>query len=160
MAAEPKEPGTDVAVLDDPAVVADVLTRVAAMPDKVGVEDPEAVQVDIIKRILASKGEEALAQRTPTKARDILGVALEVRGVRWMRSGIADNPLGLYALIDASRGDTGDDVLVTCGGQNVMAQLLVMVRDGVLPQVCKIVEAAETARGYRPLWLVKASAEG
>lgn len=147
-----KQAGTDVELLTDPAQVAEVLLRVSDAPIAQPV-DPEQAQVDIIRRILSSSGADALAQAQPVKARDVLGVPLEIRGVRWMRSAIADSPIGLYALIDATDGRDGSELLITCGGQNVMAQLLVLARDQAFPQTCQIVEAGETARGYRPMWL-------
>lgn len=148
-----EQKSSEVVLVEDLGQVAEILLRERPASELAKVSDPAEVSTDIVRRILAGEGEQALAQRTTTKARDVLDTPLEIRGVRWLRSGIEDNPVGVYALIDAVELGKGEELLVTCGGQNVMAQLLVLARDGVLPVKAYIEQMPETARGYRPLWL-------
>ncbi len=48
----------------------------------------------------------------------------------------------------------GERLLVSCGGTNVMAQLVALVKAGALPLDVKLTRTTkETRQGYRPLWL-------
>jgi hypothetical protein len=145
--------GSEVVLVHDLGQVAEILLRERPGSDLAQVSDPAEVATDIVRRILTSEGEQALAQRTTTKAAEVLDKPLEIRAVRWLRSGIEDNPIGIYALVDAVDLGNGEELLVTCGGQNVMAQLLVLDRDESLPIKAYLEQMPETQRGFRPLWL-------
>lgn len=125
----------------------------------VGGEDlPEASaqqsQSGIVARILSAGGAEAvLDMGEPTKAEELEQVPLNVTGVRWMRSTFDEGP-GVYAVVDATRTDNDEQVKVTCGGVNVMTQLLKLQTMGAFPQNVKIVKATRpTKSGYYPYWL-------
>jgi len=62
---------------------------------------------------------------------------------------------GYYAVFDAVMSDSGEEVVLTCGGTNVVATALnLRVRD-LLPREVKVIESKEmTANGYFPLWMV------
>lgn len=111
-------------------------------------------QAGIVARILAADDSAGvLDMGEPTKAEDLEQVELTVSGVRWMRSTFEEGP-GVYAVIDALRGDSGDSVKVTCGGVNVMTQLLRLQTMHAFPQKVKIVKATRpTKSGYYPYWL-------
>jgi hypothetical protein len=125
----------------------------------VGGEDlPEASaqqsQSGIVARILGAAGADAvLDMGEPVKAEELEQIPLLVKGVRWMRSTFDEGP-GVYAVADAVRIDNEEQVKVTCGGVNVMTQLLKLQTMGVLPQKVKIVKASRpTKSGYYPYWL-------
>lgn len=125
----------------------------------VGGEDlPEASaqqsQSGIVARILSAVGADAvLDMGEPTKAEELEQVPLNVTGVRWMRSTFDEGP-GVYAVVDATRTDNDEQVKVTCGGVNVMTQLLKLQTMGAFPQNVKIVKATRpTKSGYYPYWL-------
>lgn len=125
----------------------------------VGGEDlPEASaqqsQSGIVARILGAGGADAvLDMGEPTKAEELEQVPLNVTGVRWMRSTFDEGP-GVYAVVDATRTDNDEQVKVTCGGVNVMTQLLKLQTLGAFPQNVKIVKSSRpTKSGYYPYWL-------
>jgi hypothetical protein len=56
--------------------------------------------------------------------------------------------------------EDGSNVIVSCGGANVLAQLYRLVKDGRIPEAVTIEESRKpTAKGYRPLWIVGAKFE-
>lgn len=125
----------------------------------VGGEDlPEASaqqsQSGIVARILGAEGAEGvLDMGEPIKAEELEQVPLQINGVRWMRSTFDEGP-GVYAVADALREDTGEQVKVTCGGVNVMTQLLKLQTMGAFPQRVKIAKSQRpTKSGYYPYWL-------
>jgi hypothetical protein len=142
----------------DPGIALDLveqsLVEGVELPE---LDDPDEIARQIIVRILkADDVEQVLEPAGALGARDLLGVPLEISAVRWQRSSLDGGP-ALFALIEAQRLDEGEPVVVTCGGRNVLAQLLRLAQLSAFPQVVRIVEAErETSRGYRPLWLVPA----
>lgn len=125
----------------------------------VGSEDlPEASaqqsQAGIVARILGAEGAAGvLDMGEPIKAEELEQVSLEVRGVRWFSSTFEEGP-GVYAVIDATRLDNDERIKVTCGGVNVMTQLLKLQTMSAFPQKVKIVKASRpTKSGFYPYWL-------
>ena len=124
-----------------------------------GAEDmPEATaqqsQAGIVARILAASTLDAiLDQGEPLKAEELAEVPLEVTGVRWMRSTYEEGP-NVYAVMDAVRADNEERMKVTCGGVNVMTQLLKLQVGQLFPVRVKIVKATRpTKSGFYPYWL-------
>lgn len=116
--------------------------------------DAQQSQAGIVARILAAGSADAvLDMGEPTKAEDLEQVSLRITGVRWMKSTFDEGP-GVYAVADATRLDTDEKIKVTCGGVNVMTQLLRLQTMKALPQDVKIVKAQRpTKSGYYPYWL-------
>lgn len=117
-------------------------------------QEAQEAQAGIVGRILGAADPEAvLDMGDPIKAAELEAVPLKVSGVRWMRSTFEEGP-GVYAVIDAVRIDNDEALKVTCGGVNVMTQLLRLQTMGALPQIVKIVKATRpTKSGYYPYWL-------
>jgi hypothetical protein len=127
--------------------------------DAVIVEDPDAIALEIAKRILsATTADDVLAPQQTTPAEDVLGVPVEVRGVRWNPSAYNGGP-GAYAVIDAVRVDTGEVLAISCGSRNVIVQLYRLVKLGALPRQVVIVRVSKpTSSGYYPMWLQRVDA--
>lgn len=154
---EAGDPGTDLATVGDtstelvlPANVAEYL----ASAESIVVEDPEQVAFEIVARILSQDTVEGVLNKQQVlSAEAMLGIHLRVTEVRWHRSAY-DQREQVYALVKAFRSDNGDEVLITCGGRNVMAQLWKLEQLGALP--CDLLigrSNTPTAGGYWPLWL-------
>lgn len=124
------------------------------------VDDPEAISREIIDQLLAAESDDELQMGKALSWRDdLLGVPVEIHGFRWRPSTIEGGQgLPVFVIVSLTRLDSGDRVVATTGAANVLAQLSNMARRGTLNsgQVWKLVEAdAATARGFKPLWLVK-----
>ena len=123
------------------------------------VQDPKEVQRQIAERILsADDADSVLVQTETTPGKDMVGVPITIKGVRWMQSRVKDrnDSLQVYALIDAVRLDDGEAVLISCGAMQVVAQLVRFKQLDALPIDCMIGTTDEpTASGYYPLWLEK-----
>jgi hypothetical protein len=125
---------------------------------KVPVEDANQTAREIVYRILDAKDEaELFEQGGATSARDLLNVPLIIKGVRWQSSKYSEEGPTVYALVSAERLDLAEDVLITCGSRNVMAQLFQAGKLGLFPLTVpkKIIEN-ETSGGFGALWLVNA----
>lgn len=120
-------------------------------------EDPEALSREIAARILSAESmDDVFSQGEVIHAKDVLGLPLLINGVRWQKSRYNEAGPQVYALIDAT-GPTGDDdMLITCGSRNVMAQLFWCWKRGQfpLPEPMMLVEN-ETASGFGALWMQK-----
>jgi hypothetical protein len=137
-----------------PAVTSQVLGRFLATATEVGQEDPEQIAMAIVERILNAKDvAEVLTPNQVVHARDIIGVPLNVTGIRWLESDFETGP-GMYAIMDCVRTDTEASLVVSCGGQNVLAQLWKLNDLGAFP--CRVViqqASRPTKAGFLPLWL-------
>jgi len=118
------------------------------------IQDPAAVEEEILRGILAAQTpEEALRGGKLTSARDVIGVPLTIRGVRYNRSSFETREAA-YAVIDAVDRRTGEVLTIGCGARKVMAQLWVFDQRGWLPAELIISESAnQTANGYRVMQL-------
>lgn len=146
---------TDLVVLDDDQVY-EILT--GGTVDLSGlVSDPAVVQQEMVERILnAANANDVLTQNDVLSGNDVLGVALTINGVKWLKSSIdqKNNTIPVYALINATRGDNGEVVNISCGAMQVMAQLLQFGRLGAFPVTAKFGTTDKpTASGYYPLFL-------
>jgi len=121
--------------------------------------NPEDAGKAIVARLLMAESiDEVLSTNNVIGAEALLNATIEVHGVKWQPSGYDQGPK-VYALIDCTDVITGQRQLVSCGGQNVMAQLLRIQVDNGFPQRVKIVQSARaTAAGNYPMWLEKGDA--
>jgi hypothetical protein len=122
------------------------------------VEDAEQIGKEIVYRIMSAESEDELFTQSATlSAKDLLGVPLLIKNVRWNTSRYGDEGPKVFAIIEAERMDNGDRELITCGSRNVMAQLLRAGQMGKLPMEVPLkFQENETASGYGALWLTKA----
>lgn len=143
-------------VTRDTAVEA-ALTAGAELPE-LEPQDAAAAGMEIAARILRAESvDEVFEQGGATPALEVIDVPLIVNGLRWNRSDYEGEGAKVYALIDATRADSGEELTITCGSRNVMAQLYRLDQLGALNTPVKIVRAErETARGFRPMWLARA----
>lgn len=116
--------------------------------------DPEDSARAILARILSAEtSDQLLVGHRVVHAKEILNIPLEVRAVKWQRSAYEEGG-SVYAVITATPLGSETPQTITCGGRNVMMQLLNASHRGFLPLRCMITEASKpTEAGYRPLWL-------
>lgn len=119
--------------------------------------DPEAITREILTQILnAETDEDMLAIGKATPWQELLGLPVEIRSFKWLHSRY-DQGAKVFFVVTATRGDTGEAVVLTTSGQNVLAQLINLARRERFPSWWKLVEAEkETKNGHKPLWLVQA----
>lgn len=100
---------------------------------KLAVADPEAVQEDMVQRILASETlEEAFAAFESTPVKDIEGVLVDVVGIAWMRSSFPEGPQ-VYALCKCVLVESKAQVTVSMGGRTTMARFCWAMRQEAMP---------------------------
>lgn len=140
--------------MTDELVTVDQAADVLLHGGKLKVMDPEVISRMIASRILeASSINEILNQQTNLKVEDIEGEPLTIQSASFMSSGFKEGP-GIYAIIQAVRENTGEVVNVSCGGTNVLAQIIRAMQLGAMPFRAYFARAANpTANGYYPLWL-------
>lgn len=116
--------------------------------------DPEEGARAIVARILsAESADDVLSISSVTHAQEILQVPLEIFRVKWQR-GTFEEGTTCYVVLSAVVIETGERVTITCGGTNVMVQLVKMGIIGAFPFKARITKSIKaTARGFYPLWL-------
>lgn len=116
-------------------------------------EDPEMAAMSIIGRVLRAQTiDDVLAESTVFGARSVLGVPLTLHAVRFRRSDYEG--LGGYALLDVTTNDPPQEILVSCGGAQVMAQAYRLAQLDALPCDIVISETKKPTRGgFHPLYL-------
>ena len=116
--------------------------------------DPELVSRQIVERLLAAETFEELFQPQSVPAwRDMMDVPVFVRDVKLNRSTIAGSTgAPVYAVCELERLDNASRVTVTCGGRNVLAQLVKAMEKGWLDRPVKLI-GKPTGEGYTALWL-------
>lgn len=136
----------------------DLETAYAAILDGAAIpvaSDPEAVSRAILERIFASDTfEEAFAPQQLEGWREYLDVPVLVQEFHLNPSGFEQGS-SVYAVVDIVRVDTGEQLTVSCGGRNVLAQLVQMLRHGWFDRAVKLTSKT-TSEGYQALWLVAA----
>lgn len=161
--AKVQEPSTELVVRssNDLATNDDVLTeleRVLITNEALPVQDddPEAIAAEIVAQILAAQTDDELDAMQGGNAvgwRELLDVPVSLIGFRWRPSDYTEGA-SLYFVVFGTRLDNGDDVVLTTGGRNVMAQLVNRAKRGALTgAIVKLTEGDETKRGFKPLWL-------
>lgn len=116
--------------------------------------DPEDTARSILARILsADSADQLLTGHRVVHAQEILGIALDITAVKWQRSTL-EGASNVYAVVTATPLGSEQTQTITCGGRNVMMQLLNAQHRGFLPLRCVIQRSAKpTANGFHPLWL-------
>lgn len=117
--------------------------------------DPEAMSRAIMERILnASTVEEAFTQQNLTPLRTILDTPFRITDVHFNRSKLNEGEgAPVYAIVDIVTVDTGEAISTSCGGKNVLAQLVVGLKNGWLADNVFQLIANRTTDGYDALWL-------
>ncbi len=122
-------------------------------------DDPEAISREIVLQLLSAESDAELeAVGAATGWRELLRVPVQIRGFRWRPSAFQDEEGGssVFFVVQATRLDTGEAVILTTGSRNALAQLCNMAQRGTLEGAVRMMVQSEkpTARGYHPLWLV------
>jgi hypothetical protein len=141
---------TDVAQLDE---LERILLGDAELPDVV--DDPAEISREIIAQLLAAESDEELeAVGQATGWRELPGVPMELHGFRW-RPSTYEEGAPIFFVVNATRLDTGERVVLTTGSGNVLGQLTNMARRGTLVGAIRALEIADqpTKQGFRPNWL-------
>ena len=137
----------DAAQLDQ--IAAAVLGDSSVLPPPA---DPEAMSRAIAERILSAETfEEAFGPQQLRAWQDLTGLGVLVRDVHFNRSTFGEGSV-VYAVVDVERLDDGSTETVTCGGTNVLMQLVTMLRNGWQDRPVKLT-AKPTAEGNEVLWL-------
>ena len=128
----------------------------AAIPD---FGDPELVSRAIVERLLGSDTfEQAFKPQELESWQEYLGVPFLVRDFHLNRTRFEDRPEGapsVYAVCTLERldGEEPAVVTVTTGGQNVLAQLLLILEKGWWDNPVKMIAKDTATAGRKALWL-------
>lgn len=119
--------------------------------------DPDAVSRMILERLLRMEtADELFRPQTIDAWRDHLDRPAEVHSFHFNRSsfeqGEGQSGSSVYAIVDLTWLDDGERQAVTCGGRNVMVQLVQALRHNLLPVRVRLI-ANRTSEGYQALWL-------
>lgn len=125
-------------------------------------KDAEAISIEIAQRIFGAETfEEAFNAQELQGWQELMDVPVLVRDVKLNSTGFeVANGSSIYAVvdllvIDKETGEFTTAQTVTCGGRNVLAQLVKMLEQGWMDRPVKLA-AKGTAEGYQALWLVPA----
>jgi len=120
-------------------------------------DDPEVVSRAIVQRILDSDTFEDVFAPQDLKAwGDFEGVPVKVQTFHLNRSAFAgEGGSSIYAVVDMTILSSGEVVTVTCGGRNVLAQLVKMLEKGWFDRPVTLT-SKPTAAGYSAQWLTAA----
>jgi hypothetical protein len=118
------------------------------------VEDPAEIQRMIVNRIVSAQSIDELFIETGTVAtKEVVGIPLMVQDCRLLKGEI-EGEEGVYMLIEAVRGDTGELVALNSGAPNIMSILYKGKKLGLLPLQVEVAEAGRARPGYNaPLTL-------
>jgi len=117
--------------------------------------DTEMIVGDIIAQVLSAESlVEILEPPEAIHARDLLDVPIVIHGFKSQRSDYQEGS-PRYAVMDVTREDTGQRVPVTCGAQQVLAQLVKALMMDAFPFRCAVVRATKrpTDAGNWPIRL-------
>lgn len=108
----------------------------------------------IMDRILASPSlEDVFDAANTTSAEDVDSRPFMLKEVSFYKSDFEEGP-GVYAIIYVDFVDDGTSRVLTCGGGNVVAQLIAVSEFGMPPwPICLKKNTRPTSRGFFPLWL-------
>ena len=120
--------------------------------------DPQVVSRAIMLRIVEAESfEDAFRTQNLDAWRDHLNRPAFVESFHLNPSSIdGGTGPGVYAVVDLSWGDTGEKATVTCGGANVLTQLVKMLERGWFDRPVQLI-AKPTREGFDALWLEDAS---
>lgn len=160
--------GKEVATLPESEIVRfsemEEILRNGKLPDGYEVsEDATDVQKRMFEQQLgASDDDELEAVGTSTPWANLLGIPVQILSVDWRPSDKKDGGgPPIFAVVNVTRGDTGDTLTVTCGSWGVWASLLNMAKRGLIPGAVRmLIEGEETkANKNKPLRLVSTERE-
>lgn len=116
--------------------------------------DPEAVERDIINRILqAATVDEVLGTGDVRGARSILDQVVLIHSIKLNESDYTDGT-GIYMIVECSDPDFGEDFIVSTGSGVCMAQLYRLSEMNALPCKAKFVQSKKpTKNGNFPMRL-------
>jgi hypothetical protein len=126
-------------------------------------DDGEAASRAVVNEILAAA--DPLNRPEVFNGEEIEGQPFTISAVDWRPSDMAgDGGRGFFAVIHAAKltAEGSVPIIVTCGGVNVMTQLVSIVRGGTTADLSRpvVIELAEPTRANRrPLWLRYAKPE-
>jgi hypothetical protein len=125
----------------------------------IGTGDPAAVSRAIAERIAKSETfEEAFAPQDLDAWTNYIGVPVFVQDFHLNPTGfLVEGQPSVYAVADIANVADGDVKTVTCGGRNVLMQLVKMKQKGWMDNPVVLV-SKRTAEGYDALWLQSAVA--
>lgn len=114
--------------------------------------DPELVTREILERIMrAETFEEAFRPQTLRAWSELIGVPVKVRDFHLNPSGLEGQTV--YAVCELELLDGSESTTtVTCGGKNVLMQLVKALEQGWLDKPVVLMEKP-TNEGYKVLWL-------
>jgi hypothetical protein len=129
-----------------------------------GIDDPANAQEQIVRRILEAPDEDAvLAEDSTVATKDLVGVPLEVRTFRILKSQLADPETGevvggAFMIVEAGNlQEDGAPVTLNTGAPKIMAQLIRLQQLDRLPVRVKVAEVGQAKPGRnRALQLVAA----
>jgi hypothetical protein len=123
--------------------VAAIMGDVAPEP-----EDPAQIQRMIVERIVSATSIDELFTQTGTIAtQKMVGIPLILTDSRLM-SGEIDGEDSVYMILEATREDTGELVVLNSGAPSIMAISYRAKKLGILPMQVEVAEAGK-ARGGR-----------
>lgn len=134
-------PGTDLTVIEVAGITVPLMST-------------ENAGMAILERIVeATSWQDALNAAKSADANDIDGRPFLLREVQFYPSDFEDGP-GCYAILHVDFVDDGTKSVVTCGGTNVVGQLLVFAKYGLPDIAIKLKKNDKpTSNGFYPLWL-------
>jgi hypothetical protein len=160
--------GSEVAPWDEPTAMAAIPATPAllqqvrdaidgkGLPPEVG--DPEIMARLIRERIRTGTFDDSMSPsaKLPAWADEYLDRLVVVYGFHMNPSTIEnpDDPArkGVYAVVEVGLPGTGEIVTVSCGGGNVLEQLVKAWEEGRFPFQA-VLTGTKTSRGYTTLWL-------
>ena len=89
----------------------------------------------------------------------LVGVPFIIEAEQWFKAApqYQENSAGVFVVLTVKRVDTGESLVVTSGGENVLAIVYKMHELGGIPtQKPWTFRSADTASGFRTYWLVPA----
>lgn len=116
--------------------------------------DPVEQQRQIIAQLLDAQTDDELENfGNAIGWRELMEVPIEIRNFRWLPSTYEEGP-AVFMVVQGTRLDTGESVVLTIGGANVMAQLANLAkRDRLVGAIRELTEGTKTRQGFTPLWL-------
>lgn len=136
----------------------DAILRGVKKPEQLS-DDPAAIQREIVEQILSATTDEELELGEATPWQNLLGIPVEIYGFRFRPSDYKEGA-PVFVVVQAIRLDTGQAVVLTTGGFNVLAQLSNLARRERFPSVWKLAEPSRaTAAGHMPLRLIAVTSE-
>lgn len=116
--------------------------------------NPEQVTIDIIGRILnATSVADVLGGNNAISADDYLDKPFALTAVRFNKSTFEDAGPKFYALLTGANTD-GEEVVITCGARNVIAQAWKLQDMDALPLAVQLKQSSKpTAAGFYVMWL-------